>query len=157
MNDAMHNTNKERECRVNGSNANNKMCFEVRAPSSTSPPSPRRISNPLTCLPRTPTEGTSTEAIQMVYRRPEYRTPTIQPIQPPPRPQTPQSTSTEEGYKHQPTPPHLERVNHNLNLYQRGSKPTLQSTSTKERYNKSRRVQQVVYLNHKPNLFPTNK
>ena len=43
----MQGTNKDREYRVNGSNANNKMCFEVRAPSSTSPPSPRRISNPL--------------------------------------------------------------------------------------------------------------
>ena len=52
---------KERELRVNGSNANNKICFEVRAPSSTSPPPPRRISNPLTCPHRTPTQGTSTE------------------------------------------------------------------------------------------------
>ena len=52
----MQGTNKEREreLRVNGLNANNKMCFEVQAPSSTSPPSPRRISNPLTCPPRTP-------------------------------------------------------------------------------------------------------
>ena len=47
MNNAMHNTNKERELRVNGSNANKEMCFEVRALSSTSPPSLRRISNPL--------------------------------------------------------------------------------------------------------------
>ena len=38
---------KERELRDNGSNANTKICFEVRAPCSTSPPSPRRISNPL--------------------------------------------------------------------------------------------------------------
>ena len=52
---------KERELRDNGSNANTKICFEVRAPSSTSPPSPRRISNPLICPPRTPTGGTSTE------------------------------------------------------------------------------------------------
>ena len=41
---------REREFRVNGSNAKNKICFEVRAPSSTSPPSPRRISNPLGVL-----------------------------------------------------------------------------------------------------------
>ena len=41
-NDAMHNTNKEREreLRDNGSNAKAMICFEVRAPSSTSPPSP---------------------------------------------------------------------------------------------------------------------
>ena len=55
------NKEREREFRGNGSNANNKICFEVRVPSSTSPPSPRRISNPLTCPPRTPTQGTSTE------------------------------------------------------------------------------------------------
>ena len=48
---------KERELRDIGSNANNKICYEVRAPSSTSPPTPPcRISNPLS-----PTEGTSTE------------------------------------------------------------------------------------------------
>ena len=35
---------KEREFRVNGSNANTEICFEVRAHSSTSPPSHRRIS-----------------------------------------------------------------------------------------------------------------
>ena len=52
---------RERKLRVNRSNTNNKMYFEVRAPSSTSPPSPRRISNPLTSPPRTPNEGTSTE------------------------------------------------------------------------------------------------
>ena len=50
----MHNTNRERGLRDNGSNANTKICFEVRAPSSTSPPSPRRISNPLSCPPREP-------------------------------------------------------------------------------------------------------
>ena len=69
----MHNTNKEREFRVNGSNAKTKMYFEVRAPSSTSPPSPRRIFNPLTCPPRTPTDGTSTE--EDLYNNREYRTP----------------------------------------------------------------------------------
>ena len=42
------------------------MCFEVRAPSSTSPPSPRRISNQLTCPPRTPTQGTSTEDLGQI-------------------------------------------------------------------------------------------
>ena len=111
MNDAMHNTNKERELRVNRSNANNKMCFEVRAPSSTSPPSPRRISNPLTCPPRTPTEG-----IQMVYRRPEYRTPPIQPI-PPHR----------EGYKHNlPLP---KRDTNTIHLYRRGIQIPTNSTS----------------------------
>ena len=41
---AMHKAKRERErVRVNGSNANTKICFEVRAPSSTSPPSLRRI------------------------------------------------------------------------------------------------------------------
>jgi len=41
MNDARHNV-RER-VRESGSNANTKICFEVQAPSSTSPPSHRRI------------------------------------------------------------------------------------------------------------------
>ena len=45
MNDARHNS-KER-VRVTGSIANTRICFEVRAHSSTSPPSHRRIFNPL--------------------------------------------------------------------------------------------------------------
>ena len=100
MNDAMHNTNKERELRDNRSNANTKICFEVRAPSSTSPPSPRRISNPLGVPNSSLNQYNATEAIQ------------------------PQSTSTEEGYKPTPTPPHQEGADNNLNLYQRGSNPT---------------------------------
>ena len=61
MNDALHNIKRERErereLRDIGSNANTRICFEIRAPSSTSPPTPPcRISNPLS-----PTEGTSTE------------------------------------------------------------------------------------------------
>ena len=56
MNDALHKIKREGK-RDNESNANNKICFEVQAPSSTSPPTPPcRISNPLS-----PTEGTSTE------------------------------------------------------------------------------------------------
>ena len=123
--------NKERECRVNGSNANNKMCFEVRAPSSTSPPSPRRISNPLTCPPRTPTEGTSTEEDLYNTGSTELLS---QPIQPPtrqtnttsykrgrPLAKQPQSTSPRGIQNQSPTPPHQEGVHHNLNLYQRGS------------------------------------
>jgi len=137
---------KEREFRGNGSNANTKICSEVRAPSSTSPPSPRRISNPLGVsnsslnlynlhrgntngLPKTgvpnstkATDATSTEAIQ------------------------PQSTSTEEGYTTNPTPPHQEGVNNNLNLYQRGSNPT-----------RTRVYNLVVYLNHKPIPFSTKQ
>ena len=37
-------TNVRERVRESGSNANNKICFEVRAYSSTSPPSHRRIS-----------------------------------------------------------------------------------------------------------------
>ena len=113
--ESMHNTNKEREreFRVNGSNANNKMCFEVRAPSSTSPPSPRRISNLL---------GVPNSSLNQynLYRSntnglPKTGVPnSTKPIQP-------QSTSTKEGYKSNPPPPHQEGANHNLNLYQRGS------------------------------------
>ena len=67
MNDARHKVKRKRErIRVNGSNANNKICFEVRAPSSTSPPSHRRILNPLTCPHRTPTQGTSTEDLEQL-------------------------------------------------------------------------------------------
>ena len=61
MNDALHKVKRERVRETSGSNANTRICSEVRVPSSTSPPSPRRISNPLSCPPRTPTEGTSTE------------------------------------------------------------------------------------------------
>jgi len=134
--------------RVNGSNANNEMCSEVRAPSSTSPPSPRRVSNPLTCPPRTPTEGTSTEDDFVQIQR-EYRTPlstnttsteAIKHHKPPlpkrdrPVAKQPQSTSP-RGIQIQL---HLtqEGVNYNLNLYQRGSKPQPKLTSTKEGYTK---------------------
>ena len=72
VNDAIH-KGRERELRVNGSSANNKICFEVRAPSSTSPPSHRRFSNPLTYAHRTPTQGTSTEDLGQYNR--EYTTP----------------------------------------------------------------------------------
>ena len=59
----MHKVKRERDrVSVKGSSANNKICFKVRAPSSTSPPSPPwRISNPLAYPQRTPTKGTSTE------------------------------------------------------------------------------------------------
>ena len=59
------------------------MCFEIRAPSSTSLPSRRRISNPLTCPPRTPTQGTSIEDFGAnTTGSTELLS---QPIQPPPR------------------------------------------------------------------------
>jgi len=147
MNDAMH-KGKERELRVNGSNANTNICFEVRAPSSTSPPSSRRIFNPLTYPPRTPTEGTSTEDFVQI------------------QPRVPNSSlnqynlhrgTTIHLYRRgiqTPTPPHQEGANYNLNLYQRGSKPQPKSTSTKEGYHKSRVYNLVVYLNHKQYLFP---
>ena len=63
---------KER-VRVSGSNTNTRICFEVRAHSSTSPPSYRRIYNSLTYPHRTPTQGTSTK-IWGKYNR-EYTTP----------------------------------------------------------------------------------
>ena len=46
MNNAMHKVKRE-SLETSGSNANTMICSEVRAPNSTSPPSPRRISNPL--------------------------------------------------------------------------------------------------------------
>ena len=61
-NDARHKVKRDRDrVRAKGTNTNNKICFEVRAPSSTSPPSHRRIWTPLACPQRTPTKGTSTE------------------------------------------------------------------------------------------------
>ena len=42
--EAMHNVRERERVRESGSNANTKICFEVRAYSSTSPPSHRRIS-----------------------------------------------------------------------------------------------------------------
>ena len=67
-----------------------------------------------------------------------------------------QSTSTEEGYKYQPTPPHQEGVNHNLNLYQRGSnqQPKSKSTSTKEGQPQRKGLQLGGYKDHKLSLFP---
>ena len=69
-NDARHKVKRERDrVRVKGSSANNKICFEVRAPNSTFPPSHRRISNPLTCPHRTPTQGSSTEDLGQYNKR----------------------------------------------------------------------------------------
>ena len=129
MNDAMHKS-KERGLRDNGSNANTKIYSEVRAPSSTSRPSPRRISNPLIRPPRTPTEGTSTEEdfVQPGVPNSSLNQYNLH------RGKQSQSTSTEEGSKPTPTPPHQEGVNNNLNLYQRGSNQQPKSTSTKEGY-----------------------
>ena len=142
---------KERGLRVNRSNTNKKMCFEVRAPSSTSPPSPRRISNPLgvpnssfnqynlyrgntngllkTGVPNS-TNTTSTEAIQKVYRRPEYRTPPNPPL--PKRDtstihlyrrgiQIPTNSTSLRGSKPQSQPlPKREQPTTQIHLYQRG-------------------------------------
>jgi len=63
MNDAQAQI-KEIGLRDNGSNANTKIYSEVRAPSSTSPPSPRRISNPLGVPNSSLNLTTSNEAIQ---------------------------------------------------------------------------------------------
>ena len=72
----MHKIKRERErVRVNGSNANTEICFKVRAHSSTSPPSHRRIFNPLNCPHRTPTQGTSTKDLGQYNR--EYTTPLL--------------------------------------------------------------------------------
>ena len=105
------------------------MCFEIRAPSSTSPPSLRRISNLLTCPPRTPTEGISTE--EDLYNR-EYRTPLSNNNlqrgkhnhhlnkRGRPLPKQPQSTSP-RGSKQQPQPlPKREHPTIQIKLYQRG-------------------------------------
>ena len=127
----MHNTNKERGLRDNGSNANTKICSEVQAPSSTSPPSSRRISNPLgvpnSSLNQYKCHRSNTNTIHLTNRdRPLAKQPQI--------------TSTEEGYKPTPTPPHQEGVNHNLNLYQRGSNPNQplpkRDTTNERVYNK---------------------
>ena len=129
---------RERECRVNGSNANNKMCFEFRAPSSTSPPSPRRISNPLTCPPRTPTEGTSTEDFANTTGSTELLS---QPIQPLPR-QYKWSTEDRSIKLHKST---------NTTSTEANTNPPL----PKRDIHKERVYNKVVYLNHKPNPFPT--
>ena len=105
------------------------MCFEVRAPSSTSPPSPRRISNPLTCPPRTRTEGTSTENFANTTGSTELLS---QPIQPPPRQsnttihlyrrgiQTNSNSTSPRGSIPQSQPlPKREQPTTQINLYQR--------------------------------------
>ena len=110
----MHNTNKkrerERELRVNESNANNKTYFEVRAPSSTSPPSPRRISNPL---------GVPNSSLNQ-YNLHRGNTSGL------PKTGVPNSTNTTKstsprGSKPQPQPlPKREQPTTQINLYQRG-------------------------------------
>ena len=100
MDDAM-NKCKERELRVNRSNANNKMCFEIRAPSSTSPPSLRRISNPL---------GVPNSSLNQ-YNLHRGNTNTTSHKRGRPLAKQPQSTSSQRGIQNQ-TPPHT-----------RGSKP----------------------------------
>ena len=117
------NVKRERVRETSGSNANNKICFEVRAPSSTSPPSPRRISNPLSCPPRTPTERTSTE--EDFYNK---GVPNSSLKQPP----------HNRGVSQQPTPL-PKRVYNQTPPLTRGSKPQA-STSTKEGATKKSRV-----------------
>ena len=104
MNDALHKV--KREFRDIGSNAKTQICFEVRAPGSTSPPTPPcRISNPLS-----PTEGTSTK--EDLLQHYEYQTPLSNNNLH--RGQT-TNTSTEEGYN---------QFNH---LTLEGSKPITRS------------------------------
>ena len=116
------------------------MCFEVRAPSSTSPPSPRRISNPL---------GVPNSSLNQYNRYrgntnglPKTGVPnsTIPPIQPtPPLPKREQyqhqlhltkreqittSTSTKEGAIHNPNPPLPKRDTTNEGLQQGDHKRT---------------------------------
>ena len=166
MNDARHKYKRERE-RVNGSNANTEIYFEVRAPSSTSPPSHRRISNPLTYPPRTPTQGTSTEDLGQI--QPGVHNSSLNRIQPHTEaPQTPPHTRgvgpqpiqinhlTLEGFNHK-LHLSLERAKHQSPPLTRGSQPPLHNqplpkrdTNNKEGYNL------VVYLNHKQ-LFPQIK
>ena len=87
--------------------------------------------------------GSSTELYVPAFTEKDFqstRSPELlsQPIQP--------KSPHWEGYKHNPplpkrdtnltpTPHHQEGVNHNLNLYQRGSTQQSKSTSTKEGYN----------------------
>ena len=123
------------------------ICSEVRAPSSTSPPTPPcRISNPLkeyrTPLSTLQCHRGNTTTIHL-YRRGIRPVANKQPIH-----------LTLEGYKPTPTPPHQEGVNHNLHLYQRGSKPITRSNATKEGYNKNKGVYNlVVSFNYKQSLF----
>jgi len=117
-----------------------KICFEVRAPSSTSPPTPPcRISNPLS-----PTEGTSTKEDLLQQWSTELLSQTTT-SQPRGRPvaNTTTNTSTEEVYNLQAPP--LTRGSkqqpNTITSTEEGSKPIpLRSTSTKEGYNKIRRV-----------------
>ena len=123
-------TNVKRESlETSGANANNKICFEVRAPSSTSPPSPRRISNPLS----------------------EYRTPlsTLQCHR--------GNTTTIHLYWRGIRP--VANITNTITSTEEGSKPIpLRSTSTKEGYNKSKGVYNLEATTTSNNLsFPQNK
>ena len=92
-------------------NANTKICFEVRAPCSTSPPTPPcRISTI-----STPTEGTSTEEDFLQHQ--EYQTPLSN-----------NNLLTTEGLGPQPIQqsihtPLPKRLTTKLHLYRRGSQP----------------------------------
>ena len=79
MNDARHDIIER--VRESGSNANNKICFEVRAHSSTSPPSHRRISTNLSTQDFAHRETSNEDLGQ--YNNREYKTPlsiTTQPL-----------------------------------------------------------------------------
>ena len=111
----------------NGSNANTKICFEVRAPSSTSPPSPRRIFT--TREYRTPLSNTASQPRgRPVAKQPQhlYRR-GLQPI----------SNSTSPRGSKQQSPPLPKREQtptqyNNLNLYQRGSNPIMKGFTTSD-------------------------
>ena len=128
--------NKEREFRVNGSNAKIKMCFEVRAPSSTSPPSPRRISNPLGVpnsslnqynLHRGNTNGLPKTGVPNSTKQPIQPQPRQYKLHNPPLPKRDTNTNSnsnftsQRGSKPQPQPlPKREQPTTQIHLYQRG-------------------------------------
>ena len=109
--DALHNYKRERDKETSGANANTKIYFEVRAPCSTSPPTPPcRISNPLTPTREPPP--------RRICYNPEYQTPLSTT---PPMRQSNNHTSTEEAYKpHSTSTKEGAKTNHHINLYQKG-------------------------------------
>ena len=139
---------RERGLRGNGSNANTKICSEVRAPSSTSPPSRRRIFNPLSCPPRTPTEGTSTEEDFVQPGVPNFSLNQ----QPPPRLYK-HNPPHQEGYKQSPTPPLIRGSKSQSQPLPKREQTPLQSTSTKEGYTNTRRVYNLEASTTSNNLF----
>ena len=159
MNEWCLTQNKERELRDIGSNTNTRICFEVRAPCSTSPPTPPcRISNPLSVHRGYPPREPSPRRICYNTRSTELLSQTTT-SQPRGIPTT--NTSTEEVYKLQ-LHLSLEGANNKPQPLPKREQTKPQPLPKREHPTKkkgftTKRLNQLQTLLSFFSLFPTNK